>query len=256
MGLFGKLFEKKECSICGGEIGLLGNRKLEDGNMCKHCANRLSPWFEDRRQSTIAQIKEQLAYREENQKAVSAFHVTRTFGEDWELRIDDLHGTFMIVRTSDIAEENPDVVALSQITGVELDIDENRTEETHEDKDGNLVSYSPPRYTYAYDFKLIIRVRHPYFDEMSFQLNDFTVRIESTPSLGDFFQGRFMGNPTQSYEYQKYEEMGLAAKEALLQSRSYQAAPQAQPAAGFCSNCGAPSNGGKFCQNCGSPLNQ
>lgn len=30
MGLFGKLFDKKECAICGGEIGLLGNRKLED----------------------------------------------------------------------------------------------------------------------------------------------------------------------------------------------------------------------------------
>ena len=29
MGLFGKVFEKKECSICGGEIGLLGNRKLK-----------------------------------------------------------------------------------------------------------------------------------------------------------------------------------------------------------------------------------
>ena len=33
MGLFGKLFEKKSCDICGGEIGLLGNRKLEDGNL-------------------------------------------------------------------------------------------------------------------------------------------------------------------------------------------------------------------------------
>ena len=38
MGLFDKLFSKKECSICGGEIGLLGNRKLEDGNLCKNCA--------------------------------------------------------------------------------------------------------------------------------------------------------------------------------------------------------------------------
>ena len=63
MGLFGKLFEKKECDICGGEIGLLGNKKLEDGNMCKTCARKLSPWFEDRKSSTIAQIKEQLAYR-------------------------------------------------------------------------------------------------------------------------------------------------------------------------------------------------
>ena len=43
MGFFGKLFEKKECSICGGEIGLLGNRKLEDGNCCKECAAKLSP---------------------------------------------------------------------------------------------------------------------------------------------------------------------------------------------------------------------
>lgn len=32
MALFGKLFDKKRCSICGGEIGLLGNRKLEDDN--------------------------------------------------------------------------------------------------------------------------------------------------------------------------------------------------------------------------------
>ena len=43
MGLFGKLFEKKECSVCGGEIGLLGNRKLEDGNLCKNCAAKYPP---------------------------------------------------------------------------------------------------------------------------------------------------------------------------------------------------------------------
>ena len=42
MGLFGKIFEKKSCDICGGEIGLLGNRKLEDGNLCKECAKKLS----------------------------------------------------------------------------------------------------------------------------------------------------------------------------------------------------------------------
>ena len=74
MGLFGKLFDKKECSICGKEIGLLGNRKLEDGNMCKECAAKLSPWFSDRRSSTVAEIEEQLAYRDENKKAVEAFN--------------------------------------------------------------------------------------------------------------------------------------------------------------------------------------
>ena len=60
MGLFGKMFEKKNCDICGGEIGLLGNKKLEDGNLCKECASKLSPWFSDRRRSTVDQIREQL----------------------------------------------------------------------------------------------------------------------------------------------------------------------------------------------------
>ena len=31
-------FDKKYCDICGEKIGLLGNRKLEDGNLCKECA--------------------------------------------------------------------------------------------------------------------------------------------------------------------------------------------------------------------------
>ena len=32
------LFDKKYCDVCGEKIGLLGNRKLEDGNLCKECA--------------------------------------------------------------------------------------------------------------------------------------------------------------------------------------------------------------------------
>ena len=54
MGFWGKLFEKKECSICGGPIGLMGNKKLEDGNMCKDCAAKLSPFFSERKNSTIS----------------------------------------------------------------------------------------------------------------------------------------------------------------------------------------------------------
>ena len=89
MGLFGKLFEKKECSVCGGEIGLLGNRKLEDGNLCKSCAAKLSPWFSDRRQSTVEEIKEQLDYREANREKVAAFRTTRTLGERTKVLLDE-----------------------------------------------------------------------------------------------------------------------------------------------------------------------
>ena len=50
------LLDKKYCDICGEKIGLLGNRKLEDGNLCKDCAKQLSPWFSDRRRSTVEDI--------------------------------------------------------------------------------------------------------------------------------------------------------------------------------------------------------
>ena len=108
MALFGKLFEKKECAICGGEIGLLGNRKLEDGNCCKNCAAKLSPWFSDRRQSTVEEIKEQLAYREANQEKVAAFRVTRTLGEGMKVLLDEDDGRFMVTSARNWQEEGLD----------------------------------------------------------------------------------------------------------------------------------------------------
>ena len=54
------LFDKKYCDVCGEKIGLLGNKKLEDANLCKNCASKLSPWFHERRHSTLDEIKAQL----------------------------------------------------------------------------------------------------------------------------------------------------------------------------------------------------
>ena len=54
------LFDKKYCDICGEKIGLLGSRKLSDGNLCKDRAAKLSPWFTERKQSTVEEIREQL----------------------------------------------------------------------------------------------------------------------------------------------------------------------------------------------------
>lgn len=65
------LFDKKYCDICGEKIGLLGNRKLSDGNLCKDCAAKLSPWFTERKQSTVEEIREQLRLREENRQKLA-----------------------------------------------------------------------------------------------------------------------------------------------------------------------------------------
>ena len=260
MGFFGKLFEKKVCDICGGEIGLLGNRKLEDGNMCKECTKKLSPWFDERRHSTIERINAQLQYREENKARVAAFRTTRSFGEVYDLHLDEDKQQLMVVRTNKIAEENPDVVDFSQVTGCELDIDERRTEEKRQDKDGNEVSYNPPRYSYDYDFYIVIRVNHPWFDDMRFKLNRSSVEIGNQIARGGFSTS--MANPGQrSMEYRRYEQMGQEIREAILNARQTArdtvAAAAAPKAAITCPWCGATTmpDASGCCEYCGGAVN-
>ncbi len=257
MGFFSKLFEKKVCAICGGEIGLLGNRKLEDGNMCKACAAKLSPWFSDRRNSTVAEIKEQLAYREANQDAVAAFHVTRVLGEGTKVLLDEDARKFMVTRARNWQEENPDVLDFSQVTGCQLDIDEDRDEEKREDKDGNSVSYNPPRYRYSYDFTMIIRVNHPYFDEISFRLNSSSVETTDGTAVPAFRKP----NPQFHPEYSEYANMGTEIKEILTQARQEARedakAAAAPKAAVICPNCGATTtpDASGCCEYCGGSVN-
>ena len=128
MGLFSKFTEKKVCDICGGQIGLMGNRKLEDGNLCKECAAKLSPFFSDRKNSTVAEIREQLDYREANREAVAAFNTTKSMGSNPKLLIDEDAGKFMVTRARDLAEANPDVLEFSQVTGVDMGVSESKSE--------------------------------------------------------------------------------------------------------------------------------
>ena len=69
MGFFDKMFEKKECAICGTELGLLGKTKINEGYLCKECVGKLSPFFGGYRSSTADDIREQLAYREAKRQA-------------------------------------------------------------------------------------------------------------------------------------------------------------------------------------------
>ena len=86
------LFEKKYCDFCGEKIGLLGNRKLEDGNMCKECAEKLSPWMTDRKHETVEEIRRHLNYREENKRRLMSFHVSRILGKATKIYLDDEKG--------------------------------------------------------------------------------------------------------------------------------------------------------------------
>ena len=182
------LFDKKNCDICGEKIGLLGNRKLDDGNLCKNCASKLSPWFEERRHSTVEDIKRQLAYREENKNAVRNFSVTREFSADrYHVFIDDNKGMFAIAFNMS-EQDNPDIVPLSAITSCRLDIDEQREEEEYTDQDDESRSYVPPRYNYSYDYKIKLGVNTSWFDDMDFKLNTFSVRDHERAKMMNYEQ--------------------------------------------------------------------
>ena len=167
-------FDRKYCDICGEKIGLLGNRKLEDGNLCKECAQKLSRWFEERRHSTVEDIKCQLEYRKQNEKKVQSFHITRQIAtKTYNVYIDDAQGNFTIAHNLDI-RENPDILPLSAIVHCGLDIQKNQIEETYT-KDGETVSYHPPVYKYEYTYSMKIQVKAQWFDAMDFRLHNFAI---------------------------------------------------------------------------------
>ena len=231
----------------------MGNQKLEDGNLCKDCAKQLSPWFSDRRRSTVEDSKRQLAYREENRGRASQFRTTRSYGEDCKVLLDEEHRWFTVTRARDLADANPDILDCTALTGCRVDIDESRTEQKREGPDGKEVTYNPPRYEYSYDFEVIISVNNPYFDEMKFRLNNSSVYIEpqntmQRPMMGQqgmmgqrpmagrsqsgMTQRPMMGqmnsvgrmntmaagfDPESNREYRKYREMGDEIRAALLQ---------------------------------------
>ena len=272
------LFDKKFCDVCGEKIGMLGNRKLEDGNLCKDCAKKLSPWFDDRRHSTLEEIKSQLQMREENRSLVSSFRPGRVIRSDrYNLYIDERQQLFAASVNLD-REDNPDIISLSQITGCNLDVDEMRTEEYRTDRDGERESYNPPRYSYSYDYYFYIYLNHPYIHEMKLKLNSMDISEDDRNRRHDVERA---GQEMMSYLQNvtgctvggmgmNNQGMGMQPGMGMNQGMSQNVNPQggmgtaAGAAAGaafagnaaegpwVCQSCGA-TNAGRFCESCGSP---
>lgn len=270
MALFGKLFEKKVCSICGGEIGLLGNRKLADGNCCKKCAAKLSPWFEDRRESTVAQIQDQIDYRARNAEALKSFDVAAVIGEYQKMYIETADGIptrFFVTSESNYLDENPDIIPFADVLSCTVDIDENEEELMRENAQGESVSYNPPRFQHHYNFYIDMVIRNnPYFNSIRFNINDEDVTLESV--RGNVMGRGSMGTPVsrnpvhsrQSERYKQYEQMANDICQAVENAKNGMQAKKAAEAAAeatrptVCPACGAPADSSPFCQFCGTRI--
>ena len=203
------LFNKKVCDVCGEEIGLLGNRKLADGNLCKSCARKLSPWMTDRRESTVDEIRRHLMYRAQNQRALAGVHPNAAVGADTKVYIDQNARKFFVTNQTNWREANPDVIDFSQVIDVQTEVTEHRTELYHRDREGNEVSFNPPRYRYSYEFDTTILVDSPWFNRIRFELTG--TRPER---IG-------------SEEYVYYERQANALRTVLMSAQNAQSAQQA-----------------------------
>jgi len=210
------LFDKKFCDICGGKIGMLGNRKLDDGNCCKDCAKQLSPFFSERRRSTVADIKEQLAYREQNKEAVAAFNTTRTLGIATKVFLDEDAGKFAVSGAKRLADENTDILDFSQVTGCLIEVQESSKEVKRKMPDGKEVSFVPPKFKYTFTHYIIIHVNHPWFNEIKFPISK-SVDVETTGPRNATTGTAEIGR--KSNEYRQAEALGNEIKTALTKVR-------------------------------------
>ena len=218
MGFFKKLFEKKDCEICGGEIGLLGNKKLVDGDCCKDCAAKLSPWFTERKESTVAEIKEQIAYREANAEELkSSFKPTKTLGDYYKMYVVYENGCpsrFVVSGAANYVEANADIIRFTDVVSCNVDIRDSRTELKRKTESGEQVSYNPPRYEFRYEFYVELGINNPYFDKIRFKVNRSTVKLISelqthraSGGIGQFLLSNNDFDPTYSPEFRQYQMM-------------------------------------------------
>lgn len=256
------LFDKKYCDICGGKIGFLGNRKLEDGNLCKDCARKLSPFFTERRSSTVEEIRSQLAYREDNAKKLADFHPDLVFGTDEKIYLDLTSKQLIVTRAEDFREDNPDIIDASQIISYEKNIEDNEEEIFFTDKEGNEKSYNPPRYQYAYEFHITLKIDSPWFDEISVDLNNgerpdnkesdlFMEQQMKLSELATLIHGWiYPGMPGDHLMGPDVRTVNLQNQSVPMEKTSAQTgSPEAD---GWKCSCGAV-NSGKFCEECGKP---
>ncbi len=290
MDFFKKIFEKKVCSICGNESGLLGNRKLEDGNLCKECTSKLSPWYEERRHATVENIKAHLMFREENRKALQKMNPIKSIGEYYKIHIGyemTYPSYFIVSKELDYVAENADIILITSLKDCRLDVSEHCTELTKLDENKQRVSYNPPRFEYRYDFNVVLGVDLPYCNEIKFKLNKHSVKVEIEK------RRNVEEDPTRDVKYQYFKNMYLEIERELVEGmknvpklmekynqltekarqkiqrleeqrwenehgREIRKEIMEQKLANkpkFCSNCGASTaESGAYCQECGNRL--
>jgi len=250
------LFEKKNCIRCGKELGLIfGKVKIADGQICKDCNALLSPLLTGKSKLTLADIEAHLKYRESNKVALNTFKATTVLGDHDKVYIDDNQKKFLVYSGNNYVEKNIDVIDLSQISSCQLKVDEDKDEIFNTDKDGNNVSYDPPRYEISYTYKIELTLTHKWISEITIDVSngevkeadkDELLRIDNLANeIVAKLNGTSFTPKTSVGEEEVDSEHWTCPKCGQVNEISCK----------FCTNCGeAKTSGAKFCGECGTKL--
>ncbi len=186
------LFKKEDCCLCGGKTGLL-DKKCLSGKVCKECANKMSPWFDDYKNSLAGALDAQRLGRENDAGLVKIYNFSKVFGEFGVILIDEKEKKFVafpdtsnglfgsqrkVKSIDDVIDLGPDIIRFDQVEDFEIDITE-MTREEKRTENGQQVSYDPPHILYMETFTLRMKINHPYVKSIYIQLNDGAVQIHN-----------------------------------------------------------------------------
>lgn len=277
------IFSKKDCSFCGAQSGLLSNRRLADGNICKDCRAQLSPFFDLTNKDTVANVAAQLEYRQRNLSELDYFQPSVMAGDRGKVFIDMNSGKFTFATERELREGNPDLFDLRGLHSCTFYAKETIIRGDEDESD-----------SFDYDFYLKVSVDHPFVRNFSYRYNGQSVssrrnRIRESEirkiylgqkEIRSGFSALLSGvdkRATEAYlnAYAIGQDMIDALMGAAASFQSGQAGPQPvfqQPAApvyqrpayeqpapaarevNFCPSCGARVSGGAFCPQCGARL--
>lgn len=188
------LFKKENCCLCGGKTGML-DKKCLSGKVCKECVKKMSPWFDDYKNSIAGALDAQRMGREIDAGLIQAkmYNFPKIFGEFGVILIDEKEKRFIafpdtskglfgnqrkVKSIDDVIDLGPDIIRFDQVENFEIDIKE-MTREEKQTVNGQQVSYNPPHILYMETFTLRMKINHPYVKSIYIQLNDGAVQIHN-----------------------------------------------------------------------------